>query len=107
MCLRRFGDFACLLDGELYLFLFACRADGLEPALGNICRLPWRDLFTQRRMLSGLSDLNAQTFTKAPAVPTHLHIPIEAPAIMPTPGVSERTPLNPQRFTLPISEPQS
>ena len=44
--LRRFGDVACVLDGVFYLFLFACRGDGLEPALGNICRLPWRDIFS-------------------------------------------------------------
>ena len=107
MCLRRFGDIACLLDGELYLFLFACRADGLEPALGNICRLPWRDMFTQRRLLSGLSDLPAEAFFNAGPVPAHLHIPVETLITQDTPGVSDRAPLNPQRFTLPISEPHS
>ena len=107
MCLRRFGDFACLLGGELYLFLFACRADGLEPALGNVCRLPWRDMFSQRRMLSGLSDLPAGAFMKAGAVPAHLHIPVETHATQAVSATGERAPLNPQRFTLPISEPQS
>lgn len=107
MCLRRFGDFACLLDGELYLFLFACRADGLEPALGNICRLPWRDMFSQRWMLSGLSDLPADTFMKAGPVPAHLHIPVETHSTQVATGAGQYAPLNPQRFTLPISEPQS
>ena len=107
MCLRRFGDFACLLDGELYLFLFACRADGLEPALGNVCRLPWRDLFSQRRMLSGLSDLPADTFMKAGPVPAHLHIPVETHSTVTIPGLNQHAALNPQKFTLPISEPKS
>ena len=105
MCLRRFGDIACLLDGELYLFLFACRADGLEPALGNICRLPWRDMFTQRRMLAGVSDLPAEAFHKAGAVPAHLHIPVDSQVVPAVPGAIERAPLNPQRSPLPISEP--
>jgi len=107
MCLRRFGDIACLLGGELYLFLFACRADGLDPALGNICRLPWRDMFTERRVLSGLSELPAEVFMQAGPVPSYLHIPVESPAIVPMAGASECAPLAPQRITLPISEPQS
>ncbi len=103
MCLRRFGDIACLVNGELYLFLFACRADGLEPALGNICRLPWRDLFSHRQILSGLSDLSEDAFMHALPAPQHLHIPIEHTITEPlTPG--NHPPLTPQRITLPVSE---
>ena len=104
MCLRRFGDIACLLGDELYLFLFACRADGLDPALGNICRLPWRDMFVQRRVLSGLSDLPEEAFMQAGSVPSYLHIPIENTVLQAAPGVNERAPLTPKRLTLPISE---
>lgn len=43
--LRRAGDLACVVGGELWLFLFACRRDALEMALGHIFRLPWRELF--------------------------------------------------------------
>ena len=27
------------------MWLFACRSDGVERALGNLFRLPWRELF--------------------------------------------------------------
>lgn len=43
--LRRYGDLACVAGGDLYLFLFACRVNALESALGNIFRLSWRELF--------------------------------------------------------------
>lgn len=103
MCLRRFGDIACLVNGELYLFLFACRADGLEPALGNICRLPWRDLFSDRQILVGLSDLPEDAFMQAPPVAPHLSIPVEHTVNEPaTPG--SHHPLTPQKITLPVSE---
>lgn len=103
MCLRRYGDIACLLNGDLYLFLFACRADGLDPALGNICRLPWRDLFLQRQVLSGLADLPEDDFMNAAPVEAHLHIPVESFVAAP-PDDSNRAPLTPQRLTLPITE---
>ena len=105
MCLRRFGDIACLVNGELYLFLFlfACRADGLEPALGNICRLPWRDLFSQRHVLAGLSDLSEDAFMQAQSVAGHLHIPIEHTANEAL-TLGSHLPLTPQRIALPVSE---
>ena len=43
--MRRRGDFACMYAGQVWLFLFACRSDGVERALGNLFRLPWRELF--------------------------------------------------------------
>lgn len=106
MCLRRYGDIACLLNGDLYLFLFACRADGLDPALSNICRLPWRDLFLQRQVLSGLADLPENDFMNAAPVAAHLHIPVES-FVTTAADDSNRTPLTPQRITLPITEPLS
>ena len=106
MCLRRYGDFACVLDEDLYLFLFACRADGLDPALGNICRLPWRDMFLQRQVLTGPDDLPQDAFMQAGSVPAHLSIPIEN-TVMATPAAGSRMPLTPQRTTLPIREPQA
>ncbi|MET0613063.1 MAG: cellulose biosynthesis protein BcsE [Pseudomonas caspiana] len=63
--LRRFGDVACVVNGVFYLFLFACRGDGLEPALGNICRLPWRDLFSDCKTLSAADMLPRQDFIDA------------------------------------------
>ncbi len=105
MCLRRFGDFACLLGGDLYLFLFACRADGLDPALGNICRLPWRDLFLQRQVLAGIDDLPREAFLQAESIPAHLNIPFEN-TVMATPAAGSRMPLTAQRTILPIRELQ-
>ncbi|WP_330947033.1 cellulose biosynthesis protein BcsE [Thermomonas sp. LB-4] len=43
--MRRRGDFACVHGGQVWLFLFACRGDGVEYALGNLFRLPWKELF--------------------------------------------------------------
>ena len=105
MCLRRYGDFACVLDEDLYLFLFACRADGLDPALGNICRLPWRDMFLQRQVLTGPDDLPQDAFMQAGSVPAHLSIPIEN-TVMATPAAGSRMPLTAQRTILPIRELQ-
>jgi len=104
MCLRRFGDIACLLNGELYLFLFACRADGLDPALGNICRLPWRDLFNQRHVLSGMTDLPEEPFLHGTDTPEGLSIPTEH-AVVAAPVALSHPPLVAQRITLPLSEP--
>ncbi|MCL7462377.1 cellulose biosynthesis protein BcsE [Pseudomonas sp. NW5] len=49
--LRRYGDLACVADGSVYLFLFACRPGMLESALDNIFRLAWRELFVAHALL--------------------------------------------------------
>lgn len=67
--LRRFGDIATVVDGVLYLFLFACRSDGLESALGNICRLPWRNLFSDCQPLAELDQLPRAAFYDAVSLP--------------------------------------
>ncbi|MNU67765.1 hypothetical protein D3C71_571170 [compost metagenome] len=43
--IRRQGDLACVYRGQVRLFLFGCRRDAIEQALGNLFRLPWRELF--------------------------------------------------------------
>lgn len=43
--IRRQGDLACVYRGQVRLFLFGCRRDAVEQALGNLFRLPWRELF--------------------------------------------------------------
>ncbi len=45
LSIRRRGDIACVYRGQVRLFLFACRRDGVERALGNLFRLPWNELF--------------------------------------------------------------
>ncbi|WP_256572535.1 MULTISPECIES: cellulose biosynthesis protein BcsE [unclassified Pseudomonas] len=70
--LRRFGDIATVVDGVFYLFLFACRSDGLESALGNICRLPWRTLFSDCQPLAELDALPRTAFHDAASLPDTL-----------------------------------
>jgi cellulose biosynthesis protein BcsE len=54
--IRRHGDLACLYRGQIYLFLFACRRDGVERALGNLFRLSWREMFSGYQLI-GISVL--------------------------------------------------
>lgn len=72
--LRRFGDIATVVNGVVYLFLFACRNDGLESALGNICRLPWRNLFSDCQPLADLDDLPRAAFLDAVSLPSELRL---------------------------------
>ncbi|MCJ8207949.1 cellulose biosynthesis protein BcsE [Pseudomonas sp. RGM2987] len=72
--LRRFGDIATVLNGEVYLFLFACRNDGLELALGNICRLPWRNLFSDCQPLAELEELPCAALRDATNLPSELRL---------------------------------
>lgn len=73
--LRRYGDLACVAGGVLYLFLFACRSNALESALGNIFRLPWRELFVAHAQLHEVREIPAddtpppRALQMAPATP--------------------------------------
>ncbi|GAB3379805.1 cellulose biosynthesis protein BcsE [Azotobacter armeniacus] len=71
--LRRYGDMACVAGGDLYLFLFACRPNALDSALGNIFRLSWRELFASHEILDGVQgispDVVANDCTVLPSVP--------------------------------------
>lgn len=104
LSIRRFGDIATLIDGKLYLFLFACSAEGLEAALGNICKLPWTSLFSQRQLFQHPEQLPREIFahaelpeetTEADPVEHELDSPLEQPA---------RTDLSPRRITLKLNE---
>lgn len=46
----------------LYLFLFACRAEGVEQALDHIFQLSWRELFIGRELLVTPESLGAPAF---------------------------------------------
>ncbi|MGX9566233.1 BcsE family c-di-GMP-binding protein [Pseudomonas sp. CFBP 5748] len=72
--LRRFGDIATVVDGAFYLFLFACRTDGLESALSNICRLPWRDLFSDCQSIAEPEALPRTAFLDAKNLPEALRL---------------------------------
>lgn len=104
--LRRFGDVACVLDGFFYLFLFACRGDGLEPALGNICRLPWRDLFSECKSLSAVDVLPRQNFMDAAHTPETTRLVTDQVNGDLNQAIQQAGYV-PQRVTLKLSEPCS
>ncbi|WP_349573309.1 cellulose biosynthesis protein BcsE [Azotobacter salinestris] len=95
--LRRYGDFACSAGGRLYLFLFGCPSEGLEMALGHVFRLPWRELFSDYEVLTGVDALwldwpvgtvpgeAPTTAAPAPAPRSVAHDPVPAPrqAVLP------------------------
>lgn len=75
--LRRYGDLACVTEGALYLFLFACRPSMLESALDNIFRLAWRELFIAHERLEDSRSIPRQ------AAPADLSIPDTASTATP------------------------
>ena len=104
MQLRRYGDFACLFGGHLFVFLFACRDDGLQPALANIFRLPWRDMFSGLQRLDGPQALPEEALIQATALPQYASHALSDTTI-PLRPAGNRPPLAPQLMTLPIAEP--
>lgn len=50
--MRRRGDLACVCGSRIVLFLFACRRDGVEAALGNLFHLSWREMFEGYELLA-------------------------------------------------------
>jgi hypothetical protein len=102
--LRRYGDIACVLDGTFYLFLFACRADGLEPALGNICRLPWADIFSACESLSSVDHLPRKAFIEATELPETFRLADERVIDNLSQSVG-LTGFTPHRITLSLTEP--
>jgi cellulose biosynthesis protein BcsE len=86
-----------------YLFLFACRGDGLEPALGNICRLPWRDLFTECKSLSAVDMLPRQDFLDASQLLETSRLATEQVTSDLTQAIIQ-VGYAPQRITLTLSE---
>ena len=82
--IRRQGDLACIYRGQVRLFLFGCRRDAVEQALGNLFRLPWRELFDGYQRLAEYdiasmnargSDPDADLLPPAPSM-----LPVVAPA---------------------------
>lgn len=82
--IRRQGDLACVYRGQVRLFLFGCRRDAVEQALGNLFRLPWRELFDGYQRLAEYdiasmnargSDPDAELLPPAPSA-----LPVVAPA---------------------------
>lgn len=59
---RRDGDIACVVGDVLFLFLFACRSEGVEQALDHIFQLSWKELFISQELLADVDSLNTQAF---------------------------------------------
>lgn len=86
--MRRRGDFACMYAGQVWLFLFACRGDGIERALGNLFRLPWRELFDGYERQAGHDVAAMSAAGGGLAAPP----PLQAPAVPPAPAPSWTAP---------------
>lgn len=91
---RRDGDIACVVDDMLYLFLFACRAEGVEQALDHIFQLSWRELFIGRELLVSPESLGAAAFLDE----TQPVVPVADGANMPMSKV--RAALQPRSISL-------
>lgn len=88
--MRRRGDFACVHGGRVWLFLFACRSDGVERALDNLFRLPWKEIFDgyQRLATYDVLAMNATDGSAPPIAIASLPSPATdgaAPALTPQP----------------------
>lgn len=86
--MRRRGDLACLYAGQVWLFLFACRGDGIERALGNLFRLPWRELFDGYERQAGHDVAAMSAAGGGLAAPP----PLQAPPVPPAPAPSWTAP---------------
>ncbi|AFC86725.1 Protein of unknown function (DUF2819) [Frateuria aurantia DSM 6220] len=62
---KRRGDMICTSGDQAYLFLYACRANGIERALQNLFRLSWHDLFDRPESLD-LTYFLEHGFSSAP-----------------------------------------
>lgn len=93
--IRRQGDLACIYRGQVRLFLFGCRRDAVEQALGNLFRLPWRELFDGYQRLAEYdiaamnasgSDPDADVLPPPPAALPVMAAAVEGPSFTaPTP----------------------
>ena len=59
---RRDGDIACVVGDVLFLFLFACRSEGVEQALDHIFQLSWKELFVSQELLVDIDSLTSPAF---------------------------------------------
>ncbi|WP_336333697.1 cellulose biosynthesis protein BcsE [Pseudomonas putida] len=86
---RRDGDIACVVGDVLFLFLFACRAEGVEQALDHIFQLSWKELFISQEVLTGVDSLATSAFLedslpRPPMLDVAAQLPAQArPALAP------------------------
>ena len=86
---RRDGDIACVAGDVLFLFLFACRSEGVEQALDHIFQLSWKELFISQEVLAGVDSLATPAFLddsvpQPPRLDAAAQLPAQArPALAP------------------------
>ncbi|APO82987.1 BcsE family c-di-GMP-binding protein [Pseudomonas putida] len=86
---RRDGDIACVVGDVLFLFLFACRSEGVEQALDHIFQLSWKELFISQEVLAGVDSLATPAFLddsvpQPPRLDAAAQLPTQArPALAP------------------------
>lgn len=88
--IRRRGDLACVYRGQIRLFLFACRSDGIERALGNLFRLPWQEMFDgyQRLAEYDVAAMNATELDPDTDLDMHADDALDVTEVEPAVGVS-------------------
>lgn len=96
--LRRNGDIACIADKALYLFLFACRPESLDDALGNIFGVKWQELFLGLEEFSDLGFLLQLAFQS--------DIAPERDIPSPTSASAPRQVFKPRPLSLPLEARQ-
>ncbi|MFK0095029.1 BcsE family c-di-GMP-binding protein [Pseudomonas sp. NPDC090592] len=91
---RRDGDIACVVGEVLFLFLFACRSEGIEQALDHIFQLSWKELFISQEVLASVDSLGTPAFLESDSPQ-----PPRLGALAQQPGQS-RAALTPRRVAL-------
>lgn len=91
MVFERPGEFACVVQGVVWLFLFGCDEEAEAPTLGRLCRLPANVLFGRLDLFTATDGIPAEL---APAATDATPPPQSAPAAA-APMVT------PPPFTLP------
>lgn len=91
---RRDGDIACVVGEVLFLFLFACRSEGVEQALDHIFQLSWKELFISQDVLVSLDSLATPAFLDA----TKPQLPLADSVALPS--AQKRPVLTPRQIRL-------
>lgn len=87
---RRDGDVACVVGEVLFLFLFACRSEGVEQALDHIFQLSWKELFISQDVLVSLDSLESAAFLDETTPQPPLAESVALPAAHKRPALSPR-----------------
>lgn len=97
---KRRGDMICACGDQAYLFLYACRANGVERALRNLFRLDWRELFDRPESLD-LTAFLEHGFSSTPEgrMPGRSDQTVTDHSLMPSTADSRPLPMCPRPMT--------